>query len=38
VARIDTEPMTTTEYDNAVQALAALIARYWDDHPDADAA
>jgi hypothetical protein len=22
------------EYDDAVEALAVLIARYWDDHPD----
>jgi hypothetical protein len=34
VTRIDTAPMTTTEYQNAVEALAILIARYWDDHPD----
>jgi hypothetical protein len=27
--------MTTTEYQDAVEALAVLIARYWDDHPDA---
>jgi hypothetical protein len=38
VARTETEPMTTTEYDHAVQALAVLIAHYWDDHPDAKAA
>lgn len=35
VTRIDTAPMTTTEYQDAVEALAVLIARYWDDQPDA---
>jgi hypothetical protein len=38
VTRIDTAPMTTTEYDHAVQALAVLFARYWDDHPKTEAA
>jgi hypothetical protein len=35
VTRIETAPMTTTEYQDAVEALAVLIARYWDDQPDA---
>jgi hypothetical protein len=38
VARIETEPMTTTQYHDAVDALAALIARVWDDQPGASAA
>jgi hypothetical protein len=38
VARIETEPMTTTQYHDAVDALATLIARYWDDQPGASAA
>jgi hypothetical protein len=33
VTRIETVAMTTTEYEDAVEALAILIARYWDDHP-----
>jgi hypothetical protein len=33
VTRIETVAMTTTEYEEAVEALAILIARYWDDHP-----
>lgn len=38
VAWIETEPMTTTQYHDAVDALAALIGRYWDDQPGASAA
>jgi hypothetical protein len=34
VIRIEAVAMTTAEYDDAVEALAVLIARYWDDHPD----
>jgi hypothetical protein len=30
VASAETVPMTATEYDNAVEAIAALIARTWD--------
>jgi hypothetical protein len=33
VARVDTEPMTTEHYDQAVTALAALIAQ-WKHHQE----
>lgn len=33
VTRIETMAMTTTEYEDAVEALAILIAHYWDRHP-----
>ncbi|HEX6520492.1 MAG TPA: hypothetical protein VF070_10865 [Streptosporangiaceae bacterium] len=33
MTRIETVAMTTTEYEDAVEALAILIARYWDHHP-----
>jgi hypothetical protein len=36
VARAETVPMTATEHDNAVDAIAALISRTWD--ADAEAA
>jgi len=38
VARIETTPMTPAEYDNAVEALAVLIARSWRSTSDHDAA
>jgi hypothetical protein len=34
IARIETVTMTATEYDAAVEALAVLIARWWDHHPE----
>jgi hypothetical protein len=30
--------MTATEHDDAVEAIAALISRAWDDRADAEAA
>jgi hypothetical protein len=33
IARIETRTMTTTEYADAVESLAALIARYERNHP-----
>jgi hypothetical protein len=33
VTRIETVTMTTAEYEDAVEALAILIVRYWDDQP-----
>jgi hypothetical protein len=33
IARIETVTMTATEYDNAVEALAVLIAHWWQRHP-----
>ena len=38
MADTGTAPMSTTEYDDAVEALAALMSRNWDDHADAEAA
>ena len=26
--------MTAPEYDSAVEALAVLLASFWDDHPE----
>jgi len=26
--------MTAAEYDSAVEALAVLLASFWDDHPE----
>jgi hypothetical protein len=34
IARIEMVTMTATEYDNAVEALAVLIAHWWQQHPD----
>jgi hypothetical protein len=34
IARIEKVTMTAAEYDNAVEALAVLIARWWQQHPD----
>ena len=34
VARIETVAMTSAEEDEAVAALAVLIARFWHEHPD----
>ncbi|KIR64598.1 hypothetical protein TK50_02820 [Micromonospora haikouensis] len=34
IARIDTVPMTADELDNAAEALAVLLNRFLDDHPD----
>lgn len=34
VARIETIAMTSAEEDEAVAALAVLIARFWHEHPD----
>lgn len=34
VARIETVTMTTAEYENAVEALAVLINRWWQQHPE----
>jgi len=34
IARIETVTMTAAEYDNAVEALAVLITRWWDQHSD----
>jgi membrane carboxypeptidase/penicillin-binding protein PbpC len=34
VARIETVAMTRAEEDEAVAALAVLIARFWRGHPD----
>jgi hypothetical protein len=34
IARIETVTMTAAEYDNAVEALAVLINRWWHQHPD----
>jgi hypothetical protein len=30
--------MTPAEYGTAVEAIAVLIAHYWNDNPDAEAA
>ncbi len=38
VARVEAVTMTPAEYGTAVEAIAVLIARYWDDNPDAEAA
>lgn len=38
IARIETVPMTTTEYTDAVEALAVIVARYERNHPDSIAA
>lgn len=34
IARIETVTMTATEYSDAVEALAVLVARYERNHPD----
>ena len=34
IARIETVPMTPQEYDEAVDALAVLLCRYWREHPE----
>jgi len=34
ISRIETAPMTAAEYDSAVEALAVLLASFWDDHPE----
>jgi len=34
VVRIETVPMTGDEFDNAVEAWAVLLNRYWDRHPE----
>jgi len=34
VIRVEAVTMTAAEYDDAVEALAVLIARYQDDYPD----
>jgi len=34
IAHVETTPMTATEYADAVEALAVLIARYERRHPD----
>lgn len=34
IARTETVPMTAAEYDSAVEALAVLLASFWDDHPE----
>ena len=33
IVRIETQTMSTTEYADAVESLAALIARYERNHP-----
>jgi hypothetical protein len=33
ITRIETVPMTAAEYDSAVEALAVLLASFWDGHP-----
>lgn len=38
VARIETVTMTSTEYASAVEALAVLIARSWENNSDANVA
>jgi hypothetical protein len=32
ITRTETVPMTAAEYDSAVEALAVLLASFWDDH------
>jgi hypothetical protein len=34
ITRTETVPMTAAEYDSAVEALAVLLASFWDDHPE----
>ncbi|BCB80906.1 hypothetical protein GCM10022251_79620 [Phytohabitans flavus] len=34
VVRVDTIPMTAEEFDNAIEAWAVLLNRYWQDHPE----
>ena len=34
IARIETVPMTPEELDNAAEALAVLLNRFWREHPD----
>lgn len=34
ITRIETVPITAAEYDSAVEALAVLLASFWDDHPE----
>jgi hypothetical protein len=34
IAHVETTPMTATEYADAVEALAVLIARYEREHPE----
>jgi hypothetical protein len=34
IAYVETTPMTATEYADAVEALAVLIARYEREHPE----
>jgi len=33
ITRTETVPMTATEYDSAVEALAVLLASFWDGRP-----
>ena len=33
ITRTETVPMTAAEYDSAVEALAVLLASFWDGHP-----
>ena len=34
IAHIETVPMTPEEFDNAIEAWAILINRYWQQHPE----
>jgi hypothetical protein len=34
VVRVDTIPMTAEEFDNAIEAWAVLLNRYWQHHPE----
>lgn len=36
IIRIEAVTMTHAEYDNAVDALAVLISRWWREHLDSD--
>ena len=34
IVRVETIPMTTEEFDNAIEAWAVLLNRYWHEHPE----